>query len=272
MGRAWTQRKSDMRVVTKFPKNNRFCYRWRVVDNFNKSIERDMFEQHLNGGSYYKSLQNEHILALYKMTYTRRKNDFISQLTQDAMSFLTDRRTALSQAVREETFYTKSMASIVDHLFNVLLSCSIEMNTVLGFSELFIAATEPEVQTYTSNGESKIRSLYCRFSTSIFSIVIYGHKNRVEMYVVPIEDLFGNKELAGGHEPIALCIATLDGEKVNWSSHVVQIESSSPYDQRKEQVVAPLTEETMEGLCHLVLRELIEKTQQVLAKQSPSNV
>jgi len=253
MSKALTPKKSDLRDIKVFPKNNFFCYRWRVVDNFNKTFERELFQQHLTGGLYHQSLQNELILALYKMGYRkRRKNDFISQLTQDAMAFLDGRRTALSKALREESAYTKSMANVVDAIFNILLSCSIELNTVLGFSELFVAATEPEVQTYTVGGQTKVRSLHARFSTSIFSLVMHGHKNRIDFYVVPVEELIGNKHPGSGYPPVVSCVAEIDGSDVNWSANGQD-----------------LTEEMMETVCHITLRQLVEATQQVLAQHSP---
>jgi hypothetical protein len=253
MSKALTPKKSDLRDIKLFPKNNFFCYRWRVVDNFNKTFERELVQQHLEGGLYHQSLQNERILALYKMSYRkRRKNDFISQLTQDAMTFLDSRRTALSKAVREESAYTKSMANVVDAIFNILLSCSIELNTVLGFSELFVAATEPEVQTYTVNGQTKVRSLHARFSTSVFSLVMHGHKNRIDFYVVPVEELIGNKHPGSGYQPVVSCEAEIDGSDVNWNANG-----------------QTLTEEMMETVCHITLRQLVEATQQVLAQHSP---
>ena len=93
----------DLKARKQFPKNNFFCYRWRVVDTFNKTIERELYQMQLTGGDYHQSLLNERILALYKMSYRRRKNDFISGLTRDAMTFLENRRTALSEAVQQES-------------------------------------------------------------------------------------------------------------------------------------------------------------------------
>jgi hypothetical protein len=270
MGRALTPRKSDMlRHATKYPKNNYFCYRWRVVDNFSKSIDREQYHQQLFGGEYYQSLQNERILALYKMTYHRRKNDFLSKLTQDARSFLDGRRTALAQAVREESAFTKSMATQVDSIFNILLSCSIELNTVLGFSELFVAATEPEVQTYTSGGQTKVRSLHCRFSTNSHSLVLHGRKNRIDVFVLPVEDLLGAKNPGEDHEPMAVCIAETTGEDVVWNVDIVTKECEGPYAPvKRTHKKYKLTEETMETLCHFALKELIESTQMMLSMPS----
>lgn len=265
MARALVPRKSDMPDRKRFPKNNQFCYRWRVVDNFSKTIEREMFEQHLNGGQFHQSLQNERILALYKMTYRRRKNDFISQLTQDAMTFLENRRNAVSIALNEESAYTKSMVNLIDSVFNLLLSCSIELNTVLGFSELFVAATEPEVQTYHSNGQTRVRSLNCRFSTSVFSLVLHGQKDKIHCYVVPVEDLLGSRNPAGEHEPLAVCSAEFTDGTPKWNVEMDVSDSNEPYSIRKKFSTHEMSDENMENLCHYLLRHLIDKTQLVLS-------
>jgi hypothetical protein len=249
MGRALTTRKSDLRNEKLFPKNNYFCYRWRVQDNFSRTVEREMYHMHLSGGAYHTSLQNERILALYKMTYRRRKNDFISQLTRDAMVFIENRRSELSKAVQEESSYTKSMTTAADAIFNILLSCSIELNTVLGFSELFVAATEPEMETYTVRGQTKIKALHARFTTSVYSLIVHGQKNRIELFVVPVEDLIGNKNPGQGREPIGFCLGEIADDDVTWTCDGDE-----------------LCEEVMENLCHKALRELIEATQTALAR------
>jgi hypothetical protein len=271
MVRALAPRKSDMRSQKRYPKNNAFCYRWRVIDNFNKTVERELFDLHLSGGAYHQSLQNERILALYKMTYRRNKSDFISKLTQDAMSFLDNRRSVLSKQVQEESAYTKSMAMIVDSLFNIVLSCSIELNTVLGFSELFVAATEPEVETYTSNGQSKVRSLHFRFSTSTFGLVVHGQKNRINFYVVPIEELFGSKNPSSAHEPIASCTGGLVDDDVQWTMEVPDFNPNDPYAPATTKT-HELTEDAMEAVCHYALRYLIEATQKTLAHNVPVQI
>lgn len=243
--------KVDVKARQHFPKNNFFCYRWRVIDNFDKSIDREMYHQQLTGGRQHQSLLNERILALYKMSYRRRKNDFISKLTQDAMSFLEGRRKALSLAVQEDRSYTKSMVDIVDTFFNILLSCSIELNTVLGFSELFISTTEPELQTYMVGGQLRVRSVHARFSTSQFSIVLFGQRNVINFYVVPVDSLIGSQHPGSGREPMISCVAQMINDQVQWFIDDI-----------------PINEDVVEAACHSCLREMMESTQSVVSRMA----
>lgn len=242
----------DWRARLHFPKNNFFCYRWRVVDTFNRSIDREMFHMQLQGGNFHQALVNERVLALYKMSYRKTKNDFMSQITQSAVTFLESRRKALSEAVQKESCYTASMTEMVETIFNILLSCSIELNTVLGFSELFVAATEPEVVTYSASGHTKQTSLRARLSTSLFSLVIHGQKNQIAFYLLPVEDLIGLTHTANGREPMHLINATIEDEQVVW-----RIGGDIIND-----------DDALEEHCMRVLHQLIQSTQDVLSQMA----
>ena len=50
----------------KFPKNNFFAYRWRVLDNFSKSIDRQLFQMQVQGSGNNKTLLSERILQQHK--------------------------------------------------------------------------------------------------------------------------------------------------------------------------------------------------------------
>lgn len=238
----------DWRARARFPKNNFFCYKWRVIDNFNKSIERDLFEMNLQGGNFHKALVNEQVLALYKMSYHTTKNDFMSQITKNAQDFLENRRKALSDAAKEETTYTASMSQMMHAMFNILLSCSIELNTVLGFSELFIAATEPEVLTITKGRQTKLGSLNARLTTTLFSLVIHGQRNQIAAYVLPVEDLI-NLSTAGKEPMVLLQARREDDDAIIW-----EIDDE------------PLDEDMLEETCLTLLHQLVQKTQDLLGK------
>jgi len=244
--KTFTPQQIDWRARARFPKNNFFCYRWRVVDNFNKSIEREMFEMNLQAGNFHKALVNEKVLALYKMSYRKTKNDFMSQITQSALEFLENRRQELSEAVKEEATYTTSMTEMIHAMFNILLSCSIELNTVLGFSELFVAAMEPEAVTITKGNQTKLGSLRARLTTTMFSLVIHGQKNQIAAYVLPVEDLIGLS--TAGREPMVLLQATREED----DSIIWEIDGE------------PLDEDMLEETCLRLLHQLVQRTQDVI--------
>ncbi|HMX44985.1 MAG TPA: hypothetical protein PKC93_03500, partial [Candidatus Obscuribacter sp.] len=75
-----------------FPKNNYFCYKWRIKDHFNRSIDRQIFHLRALGASNDVSLMNDRIMQLYKSSFGSSRKDLIVDLARDAMSFLDRRR------------------------------------------------------------------------------------------------------------------------------------------------------------------------------------
>ena len=236
----------------RFPKNNYFCYRWRVLDNFNRSIDREWSQMRIQGGTSPESLINERILALYKTTFRKStKNDFMSQITKSALIFLENRKKSLSEAVREETSYNSSMTMVVDRVYDLILACSTELNAVLGFSELFVAATEPDVFTLTTNGTARIVSVRTRFSTNHYSLVVQGRKNEIAFYVLPVEDLIGLPHGENGRAPFLLLDATIEEDEVVWRSNAQELD-----------------EDSLEDTCMTALNELMQVTKATLLSRS----
>jgi hypothetical protein len=231
----------------KYPKNNYFCYRWRVVDEFNKQIDRDMYQMRVFGGDFHQSLINEKVLSTFKTAKLKTNADFMQRIMADAVDFMENRRKTQSEATKIDNTYTESMRAVLQGMFDILLSCSIEFNTRLGFSELFIASTEPEMVTFNT-ANSKTASLRARFSTSQFSLVIHGYKNEIKFFIMPVEDLIGLTTVGIGRTPFLSLTAELEGEGVVWYA--------------EDQL---LTEDLAERVCLETLKELIEQTEVVLS-------
>ncbi len=238
--------------AAKFPKNNYFCYRWRIVDEFNKSIDRDMHNARVYGGDFHQSLVNERVLSTFKTAKLKYNQDFMQKITDDAVEFLANRRQKASEASELDLVYTKSMSAVLQGLFDIMLSCSIEFNTALGFSELFIASMEPEMMTYTTP-TSKTSSLRARFSTSHFSLVLNGYKNEIKLFILPVEDLMGLSSFGYGREAFLSVKGELSDEGVNW-----QTENGV------------ITEDDAETICLDAMKRLVEQTCQVLSHSSPT--
>ncbi len=236
----------------KFPKNNHFCYRWRVVDEFNRSIDRELHNARLYGGDFHQSLINERVLSTFKTAKLKFNQDYMEQITADAKDFLNSRKTRAIEASQLEGIYTKSMSAVLQGLFDILLSCSIEFNSKLGFSELFIASMEPEVMQFTTP-TSKTTSLRARFSTSHFSLVMNGYKNEIKFFILPVEDLMGLSSFGYGRAAMLTLTGELTEEGVIWS-----------IDDRI------VTEDEAEFLCLETMKKLVDQTCEVLSHSAPT--
>jgi hypothetical protein len=240
------------RNASRFPKNNHFCYRWRVVDEFNKSIDRDLHNARLYGGDFHQSLINERVLATFKTSKLKFNQDFMEQITADAREFLHARKSKAIEASQLENVYTKSMSAVLQGMFDILLSCSIEFNTKLGFSELFIASMEPEVMQFTTP-TGKTTSLRARFSTSHFSLVLNGYKNEIKFFILPVEELMGLSSFGYGREALLTLTGSLTEEGVIWSTN--------------EGLV---TEDEAEMICLDTMKQLVDQTCEVLSHSVPT--
>jgi hypothetical protein len=238
--------------AARFPKNNYFCYRWRIVDEFNKSIDRDLHNARVYGGDFHQSLVNQRVLSTFKTAKLKYNQNFMDEITADALDFLQTRKQKASEVNELEQIYCKSMAAVLQGLFDILLSCSIEFNTQLGFSELFIASMEPEIMTFTTP-TAKTTSLRARFSTSHFSLVMNGFKNELKFFLLPVEDLMGLSSMGYGREALLTIKGGLTDDGVNWSTED-----------------GVITEDEAEKICLDAMKRLVEQTCTVLAHTTPS--
>lgn len=123
-----------------FPKNNYFCYKWRIKDHFNRSIDRQIFHLRALGASNDVSLVNDRIMQLYKSSFGSSRKDLIVDLARDAMSFLDRRRSDQKRQQAKELRLSTATIELVQYASNVLLGFSTELNSLMGLSELFITA------------------------------------------------------------------------------------------------------------------------------------
>ena len=238
--------------ASKFPKNNYFCYRWRIVDEFNRSIDRDLHNARVFGGDFHQSLVNQRVLSTFKTTKLKYNQNFMQQITEDALEFLETRKKRATEASELESIFAKSGSAVLQGLFDILLSCSIEFNTRLGFSELFIASMEPEMMTFTTP-TMKTTSLRARFSTSSFSLVMNGYKNELKFFILPVEDLMGLSSMGYGREAFLTIKGDITDEGVVWSTSN-----------------GILTEDEAERICLDAMKRLVEQTCAVLSHSTPS--
>lgn len=234
----------------RFPKNNSFCYRWRILDDFSRSIDRQMFHLKVAGAGNHRSLLADKILQLYKGRYHGTRQDLIVELAQDAMKFLEKRRFENHKLSKAEVMLSKATTELMDRVFNTLLAFSTELNSLLGLSELFMTATEPEVKKRSNNSETSIAvSVQAHLSTSLYRLVIEGKTDSISFYVIPSDNILALPEISLHYEAIAVWRPQITAQgQVYWLS-----------------TAGILTEEMVDVSCAELLRKLLETTQERLA-------
>lgn len=185
-----------------FPKNNYFCYKWRIKDHFNRSIDRQKFHLNAMGAGNDVSLMNDRILQLYKSSFGSSRKDLVVGLAQEAMNFLDRRRSQQKRAQQNERALSDSTRQLVDYVFNILLAFSAELNSLMGLSELFITAAEPEGKKVSSSKESLTHILQAGFSTNLYRLVIDGRLDGINFYIVPADTMLALQEITLNYNPI----------------------------------------------------------------------
>lgn len=233
-----------------FPKNNYFCYKWRIKDHFNRSIDRQQFHLNSLGANNDKSLMNDRIMQLYKSSFGTSRKDLIVDLAQEAMSFLEKRRSEKKRAEQTELMLSQATTSMVDFASNILLGFSTELNSLMGLSELFITAAEPESKKLGAGTDGGITHVVqSSFSTHTFRLAIEGRLEVINFYLVPADTMLTLNEIARHYEPLE-----------RWRS---TIEANNAVTWHNDEGV--LTKDVAEVICAELLRYLIAATQERLA-------
>jgi len=235
----------------KFPKNNFFAYRWRVLDNFSKSIDRQLFQMQVQGSGNNQTLLSERILQLHKAREAGSKKDLISNLAQDAMQFLDRRRQDNNVNSKAELLLSKATQSLMDRTFSTLLAFSTELNTLLGVSELFIIATEPEVTKRVTKGTtSHATCVQSHIATTLFRIVIEGKHDTISFYMIPADSILAHgADMQARYQPLSTWTAQFAAQdQVYWVS-----------------ANGVMTEGMLDTACAELIRILIDATQEAIA-------
>lgn len=237
-----------------FPKNNYFCYKWRIKDHFNRSIDRQIFHLRALGASNDVSLMNDRIMQLYKSSFGSSRKDLIVDLARDAMSFLDRRRSDQKRQQAKELRLSTATIELVQYASNVLLGFSTELNSLMGLSELFITASEPEAKKLGACGEGITHVVQAGFSTNSFRLVIEGRLECINFYLVPADSLLTLNEIAMNYEPLEKWRSLIgDTGAVQWYSG--------------GQAIA---EDMVEVICSELLRALLAATQERLMPELES--
>lgn len=231
----------------KFPKNNYFCYRWRILDYFSTSADRQKHQQELLVGGKDRSLLSDKILQLHKARYQGSRQDLIADLAQDAMQFLDRRRKESRKTSEESRLFFKAIRDLMQRTFKTLLAFSTELNTLLGLSELFITASEPEVAGRVNNDET-MPYVQCSLSTTLFRLLVDGRRDSIAFYLLPTDNIGALTDL-GPYAPVVEWKAQVNSQKgVFWVSET-----------------GALTGEMLEVACAELLRLLLGATQEMLS-------
>jgi hypothetical protein len=194
------------------------------------------------------------ILDNYKSRSLDIRQDYLESLVRDSLSYLEEKQLGILRAADERTLMADSMASLVDQVYRVMESYGFELNRMVGSSELQISCTSPASVTEYEDfnryrHSSKTITYYrARISTCRLSVIVRGHENQVQFYLLPVGMVMGLSQVEKQHPPIMTFNGSGDCYSVDW-----EVEGK------------PLTAERLERYCYLVLDHLLKETREELA-------
>ncbi len=184
------------------------------------------------------------------------RKDYVEHLTNKSLAFLRsyDRGFGL---LSEDEILKDATLRLVEKTFNLLEPYVVHFNNSTGSSTLCIASTAPDEIIETVEGEWPFRpsqdiSFYrARFSTHNLSLVIRGSEDRVEFFLLPVEQVMSLSKVEDDYGALMSFNTVIEGNKVDW---VVEGK--------------PLTDERFERYCLMTFDYFIKQSQDELVRAS----
>ncbi len=200
------------------------------------------------------------ILGNYKVRVQNVRRDFLQSITRDSLNFLAGQKLQERQRLSLDEVIGESMKSVVDEIFTTLDPYISEFNKAVACTQLSVSSTSPalvkEVLSFDSlrRPVHTVSSYRARISTCRLSIVVRGQHNKVDFFVLPVEQVMALTHVESQHVPLM----TFSGEHngvglIDW-----QVEGK------------PLTSDRLERYCLHLFDHLIEQTRDEIAAFSNS--
>jgi hypothetical protein len=195
------------------------------------------------------------ILGNYKVRVQNVRMEFLQNITKDSLNFLAGQKLQERQRLSLDDVIAESMKSVVDEVYTTLEPYLSEFNKAVACTQLSVSSTSPalvkEVLSFDSlrRPVHTVSSYRCRISTCRLSIVVRGQHNKVDFFVLPVEQVMALTNVESQHVPLM----TFSGEDngiglIDW-----QVEGK------------PLTSDRLERYCLHLFDYLIEQTRDELA-------
>lgn len=197
----------------------------------------------------------QQILGNYAGTVAPVRRDFLENMTNASAQFLADRNKP-SEPATVPTSMSTSMTSLVDRIFNILEPYIHELNQNFRATDLSITFTPPSVVNENVGYDALRRptlvvsSYRCRISTSRLAMVIRGKEDRVDFFLLPVEQVMGLSKVEDEHLPLMTFNAYARSGVIYW-----EVEEK------------PLTEERMEKYILLIFEHLMDMTREELLRR-----
>ncbi len=178
---------------------------------------------------------------------------WMEQLKQESLQFLADKNGVQFEDIAGESAYRTGIAVLVDKMYGLLQKYTSEFNRVAAGTDLFISGTisgdVTEVTRFNRMREVEETATYfrCRFTTRHFALVVRGHSDVVDCYLLPVNIVLGGSQFENSYNPLCVVQVKISEQGMMW-----RMKDSEP----------PV--ETLEQLSMWLFGKLVEETKACL--------
>lgn len=252
---------TNIQALAKNPSNKHitkqpyFDRQWGKNTAFQKSVNRD--EYVVETADHTADIHDQ-ILVQFKTTKVNSgRNTFLSKIAVDSFDFIQEQKMRMAKAKQEETLCHNSMATMMEHIFEILKSYAYELNNALGYGPLHVAATNPQAVTeivkFNSlrQAEETVTYYRARLSTPFYSLVLRGDKKGIQFYIMPVARAIGLSKQECHFIPVMRLSTHVYDGTVAWSCDNARSLSPS----------------MVELICMNLFQRLIEETKEQFRRQ-----
>lgn len=200
-----------------------FRSQWEYTPSLPKEIEKAAYETSTGMTQDLTAELTDQIIGSYQTCINAEQKDWMKRLAQESVQYLADRRGVKQRRVREDAFMNQEAALLVQRIYSVLRTFSVDYNGQIGWTELFVTCTKPSIVTEVTRYNilrepiETVTNLRARFSTALWSIVIRAQKDKVEFLLVPASKTIGLSKAESQYIPALTINGKLEGNQVNWT-------------------------------------------------------
>lgn len=184
--------------------------------------KKGSYPSNISSGRDYTAEVTEQILSSYDTGACESRATFMKRLINDSMQHLADQQGARMHSSREQAAFGRAVADLVKWFFGQLELCSYEFNRVVGWGELNITTTAPDIVTEVLRtnrfGEilESVTHFRARLSTRHMSLVIRGSKRRIDFFLIPVDKVIGLSRAESTFVPVASLTAQGNADTIWW--------------------------------------------------------
>jgi hypothetical protein len=184
------------------------------------------------------------------------RTDYVEHLTNKSKAFFKSYEKGFG-IVNDDDILRDATLRMVERIFNLIEPYVVHFNNAVDSSQLCLAATPPDEILETVEGEWPFRaaqevSFYrARFSFHNMSLVLRGSDDRVEFYVLPVDQVMRMSAVEDQYGALMVYNAKVFNGKVEW-----EVEGK------------PLTDERFERYCLLMFEYFVKESQEELMRAS----